>query len=89
VGRLIADPDHESVEYAVLVADAWQDRGLGGVLTDTCMEIAEHWRPKRIVAETDPSNYRMLALFRNRGLELRHDTEGNVVEAVKAVGRSW
>ena len=29
VGRLVADPDHETVEYAVLVSDAWQNRGLG------------------------------------------------------------
>jgi acetyltransferase len=88
VGRLIADPDHETVEYAVLVPDRWQNRGLGGVLTDYCYEIALHWGLSRIVAETDPSNVRMLALFRNRGYELRHDAEGEVVEVVKPLPRS-
>jgi len=83
VGRLIADPDHETVEYAVLIADAWQDRGLGGVLTDYCYEIARHWGLKRIVAETDPTNHRMIALFRNRGYALRTDEAGEVVEVVK------
>ncbi len=83
VGRLIADPDHETVEYAVLVSDEYQNRGLGGVLTDYCGEIAGHWGLRRIVAETAPSNERMLALFRNRGYLLREDEEGNVVEVEK------
>lgn len=79
----IADPDHETVEYAVLVADAWQNRGLGGVLTDYCYEIAKRWGLKRIVAETSPENRRMLALFENRGFHMEHDAEGCVVEVVK------
>lgn len=83
VGRLIADPDHETVEYAVLVRDDWQDRGLGGMLTDFCDEIARHWGPRRIVAETDPSNYRMISLFRDRGYVLQEDEAGEVVEVVK------
>jgi len=83
VGRLIADPDHETVEYAVLVRDDWQDRGLGGMLTDFCDEIARHWGLRRIVAETDPDNYRMLALFRDRGYVMQEDESGEVVEVVK------
>ncbi len=67
----------------MLVADAWQNRGLGGLLTDYCCEIAKHWGLKRIVAETAPDNARMLALFRNRGFEMKHDAEGDVVEVEK------
>ena len=67
----------------MLIADAWQNRGLGGVLTDYCIEIAQHWELKRIVAETDPINHRMIALFRNRGYTLRTDAAGEVVEVVK------
>jgi len=29
VGRLVADPDHETVEYAVLITDAWQKKDQG------------------------------------------------------------
>lgn len=83
VGRLVADPDHETVEYAVLVADTWQNRGLGGVLTDRCVEIARHWGLQRIVAETTPENQRMLALFENRGFSLRRNPGWDVVEVVK------
>ena len=89
VGRLVADPDHESVEYAVLVCDAWQNRGLGAVLTDYCLEIAAGWGLKRMVAQTTSDNVRMLSLFRRRGFEIRPAEEGLLeVEKVLRVKES-
>lgn len=79
VGRLIADADHENAEYAVLVADAWQDRGVGGHLTNFCLEIAKDWGLQRIVGRTTLDNSRMIALFENRGFELRRDLEEGLV----------
>jgi acetyltransferase len=84
VGRLIADPDHESVEYAVLINDAFQNRGLGGVLTDYCLEIARGWGVKRVVAVTNSDNVRMLALLEERGFELTPGEEG-LVSAARAL----
>jgi acetyltransferase len=34
VGRLIADPDVEVMEYAILITDAWQRKELGFILTN-------------------------------------------------------
>jgi acetyltransferase len=76
VGRLVADPEHETAEYAVLVSDAWQNRGLGGVLTDECEDIARSWGLKHMVAQTTADNGRMLALFRKRGYTIEPDDEG-------------
>ena len=87
VGRLIADPDHETVEYAVLVSDDYQNLGLGGVLTDYCLEVAKHWGLSRVVAETTPSNERMIALFRSRGYLIREDEQGRIVEVEKHLPR--
>jgi acetyltransferase len=83
VGRLVADPDHESVEYAVLVGDKWQNKGLGSVLTERCLEIAGHWGLKRIVAQTGSDNARMLALFQRLGFATSPSADGSVIEAVK------
>jgi len=67
VGRLIADLDHESVEYAVLISDAWQKRELGTILTEYCVEIARQWNLKRVVAETTKDNQAMITVFKKLG----------------------
>ena len=85
VGRLVADPDHESVEYAVLVTDAWQGRGLGALLTDYCLEIAAGWGAKRMVAQTTSDNRRMLALFERRGFAM-DPAEDGLVNVSKPLG---
>ncbi len=87
VGRLIADPDHESVEYAVLVTDRWQNRGLGSVLTECCLEIARGWGLKRVVAQTGHDNARMLALFQRLGFATTPSEDGSVIDAVMELGR--
>jgi acetyltransferase len=79
VGRLVADVNHEAAEYGVIVADQWQGRGLGSLLTDYCLEVAKRWDLKRIVAETTKDNTRARALFRNRGFAIDDSQEGDAV----------
>ncbi|MCU0612303.1 MAG: bifunctional acetate--CoA ligase family protein/GNAT family N-acetyltransferase [Candidatus Eisenbacteria bacterium] len=86
VGRLIADPDHESVEYAVLIVDAWQKRELGSRLTDYCMDVARKWKLKRIVAQTTSDNRPMIAVFQKRGFTVTHSDEDTTVDVVREIG---
>lgn len=79
VGGLSLEADETTAEFAVLVTDAWQGRGLGGLLLDYCMEIAGHWGVVRIVAETDPRNRKMLESFDKRGFKAKRDFEEEVV----------
>ncbi|HOD66943.1 MAG TPA: GNAT family N-acetyltransferase [candidate division Zixibacteria bacterium] len=83
IGRLIADPDHEEVEYAVLIADAWQKKELGSLLTDYCMEVASRWKLKRIVAQTTTDNRPMISVFEKRGFAIAFDETGTGVRVVK------
>ena len=85
VGRLVADADHDAAEYAVIVVDRWHGHGLGGVLTDYCLEVAKTWGVKKVVAEVSKENTRMLATFRNRGFQLNDEQEQDVVLVSKAV----
>ena len=79
VGRLVAEADRRAAEFAVLVADPWQGRGLSLLLLDRCVEIARQWGLERVWAETQPENKRMLAALRSRGFELsRNVAEGSV-----------
>jgi acetyltransferase len=86
IGRLVADMNHEVAEYAVIVVDRWHGHGLGGQLTDYCLEVAKKWGVRRVVAETSKDNARMLATFRDRGFDMNDQQEQDVVLVSKAVG---
>jgi acetyltransferase len=86
VGRLVADVDHEQAEFAVLVADAWQNRGLGLKLTDYCLEIARQWGVRRIVAQTTFDNPRMIAIFDSRGFRIERKIQDGLAIVDKALG---
>ncbi len=73
VGRLIADIEHESVEYAILVTDKWQNKELGSRLTNYCMEISKKWGLKTVFAQSTTDNHRIINLFRKRGFEISYD----------------
>ncbi len=77
VVRFIADPYNESAEFAILVADAWQNRGLGNKLTDYVLEIAKNKGVKRVYAEIVYSNGVMTHLLETRGFTITKD-EDNV-----------
>ena len=83
VGRLIADPDHENVEYAILIEDAWQKKDLGNLLTDYCLEIASSWNLKRFIAQTTTDNKRMISVFRKRGFDIRINAQDSTVDVTK------
>jgi len=87
VGRLVADPDREVAEYAVFVADPWQNRGLGGVLTDYCLEIAKTWGIREVRAETTLDNFRMISIFQHRGFSIEHRPDEGVLLATKDLPR--
>lgn len=85
VGRLIADPDHEKVEYAILIVDAWQNRDLGNLITDYCLEIARKWNLSTLYAQTTSDNVRMIALFKKRGFTISNQEHDGIVEVEKSL----
>jgi acetyltransferase len=83
VGRLIADPERSAAEYAVLVQDQWQNKGLGGLLTDYCTDIARQWGVRKVTAVTTSDNPRMVAVFVKRGFRVVNDLESPLIEVSK------
>ena len=81
VARLVADPDHDAADYGILVADAYQHRGLGRLLTQKCIDIGRRWRLKQITGETTTDNLAMIRIFRALGFELDFRPEDRVVLA--------
>jgi acetyltransferase len=78
VGRLIGDPDMETVEYAILVTDSWQGKDLGKILTEYCTEIARASNFKRIFAETTKDNKAMISVFKKLGFHVEYHSDTNV-----------
>lgn len=73
VVRIIADAWGEAAEYAILVADPWQQQGLGGQMTDYIIDIARDMGIKKLYASVLASNKGMLALFEKKGFTIERD----------------
>jgi hypothetical protein len=54
------------------LADAWQGRGLGTLLTSACLRIADDWGCDWVRAETSVDNVRMLNLLKAHEFSLEH-----------------
>lgn len=70
IGRLSKTPGGDSGEYAVLIADAWQAKGLGGKLLTRIIEIAKAEKLKTLFAEILPDNTPMLRISEKLGFKL-------------------
>ncbi len=78
VGRLIADPDHESAEYAILITDDWQRKELGIMLTQYCLDLAKNWGLKLFYAQTTKDNQAMIGVFRKMKFKIKFNADSTV-----------
>ena len=75
VARYVANPDHESAEFAVVVADAWQGRGLGRALMELLIARARARGYSRLVGNVLAVNAPMLGLAASLGFTHAMDPE--------------
>jgi len=85
IGRLAADFDHYTAKYAILIADTWQNKGLGKLLTDYCIQIAKEWGIKQIKAQTTLQNHKIINLLKIQNFDIIVDPVFNNVEAIKTL----
>ena len=69
-GRVIAEPNGKSGEFAVLVCDSWQSLGLGSMLMDHLVSVAKDMRLERIFAHVLSNNYKMIRLSMKKGFKM-------------------
>ncbi len=81
-GRLVADPDLEKMEYTVMVADPWQRKELGGIITKYCMDIAKMKSIREMVAKTTKNNNAMISVFKKLNFEMT-ESEDSVISVMK------
>lgn len=80
VARYTTLPDGESCEFAIVVADAWQRRGLGWHLLGALIAVARERRLKRMQGAALVENTGMVRLARALGFTVEPDpAEGGLV----------
>ncbi|HPE62338.1 MAG TPA: bifunctional acetate--CoA ligase family protein/GNAT family N-acetyltransferase [Thiolinea sp.] len=72
VSRIATLPDGQGCEFALVVGDAWRNRGLGGLLMQVIIDLARskglHYITGDVLAENSP----MINLMRRLGFEVEH-----------------
>jgi acetyltransferase len=71
VARCVADDTGESAEFAIVVSDDWQHRGLGEVLLSNLIDAARQHGLRRMEAITMADNRGMLKLAGKLGFSAR------------------
>jgi acetyltransferase len=75
VARIIGDPDGKTGEFAVLVGDAWQGKGIGSNLLEKCLSIAEKQGFKSVHGIVLHENRNMLALGKKLGFGTKREPD--------------
>ena len=71
VARVILLPDRKQAEFAVLVGDQWQGKGIGAELLKCCLSGAKHLGVKRVWGMVLAENTQMLKLGRRLGFDVK------------------
>jgi acetyltransferase len=75
VARFIANPDRESAEFAVVVADAWQNRGVGRVLMQRLIAAAKARGIERLEGVVLKQNPNMVRFCQRLGFVAHDDPQ--------------
>jgi acetyltransferase len=77
--RVITDPDGKRAEFAILVGDPWQGKGVGARLLERCLTIAKERGIETVWGIVLHENTGMLALARKLGFKVsRSDDPGEL-----------
>lgn len=82
VSRYYLDPETGVAEYAVVVSDAWQGRGLGWHLMKKLIEVARQGGVQRLVGSVLRDNQMMLQMAQELGFRVESTVDNSVVEVV-------
>ena len=76
VARVVIEPDGKTGEIAFIVADPWQDLGLGTKLVDYVLEICADMKLETIYAIMLADNYRAIGLMKKMGFTVKYMDDG-------------
>jgi acetyltransferase len=80
VARYVANPDGESCEYALVVADGWQRKGLGRRMMEQLIAVARARGLRSMLGHVLAENRGMLHLCQGLGFVIADSAEGPMVK---------
>ncbi len=84
VARYVIEDDGEDCEFALVLADAWQGRGIGRRMLEKLMRVAARRGARSMHGDILSSNASMLALARKLGFRLkRHPQDATITRATR------
>ncbi len=83
VARYVINPDGESCEFALAIADAWQQKGIGYKMMEALMDIARDKGLKSMEGDVLTSNRNMLGLVSSLGFVIGEGEEPTIKKVVK------
>ncbi len=81
VGRLKKTHGANEAEFALLISDEFQGRGLGAELLRRILEVAKDEKMSRVTGDILPDNFIMQRICEKAGFELKRSAEDPVVKA--------
>ena len=78
VVRFTLDSDKKSGELAFIVADQWQDLGLGTIMVEHVLNICRDKKIEIIYSFMLPNNYRGIRFLKKMGFNLVYLEQGDV-----------
>ena len=77
VSRIVGESkNRDNAEFAMIIADEWQGRGLGSKLMDYMIDIAKDMKFKTIYALYYAHNLPMKSILIKKGFDLEQETQG-------------
>jgi acetyltransferase len=83
VARYVRDADATGAEFGIVVADAWQRKGVGSLLLDTLLQYAQSAGIARLHGITLATNQAVHNLARKLGFAQKHDPHDATVRQVE------
>jgi RimJ/RimL family protein N-acetyltransferase len=78
IAQYFRHPDTAFADVGFIVKDSWQGKGLGRILVQEMVRLAQLNGLRGLTADVLATNQAMLHLFRETGHDVRVDTEGGV-----------
>ena len=88
IGQYFLDPHARSAEIAFIVQDEWQQQGIGTILLNYLIEIAQKRRINKFEATVMAENKAMLATFYNSGHPMKTEFDGEAYKITFELAKS-